>query len=67
MAKYYIDVNSHLLHSKWVSLFVVQVFLQVEEGVQEYVSHPAALQITQGYLTWKKTTYTHIDARVKFR
>lgn len=46
--------NSHLLHSKWVSLFVVQVFLQVEEGIEEYVGHPAALQITEGYLTWRK-------------
>lgn len=35
--------KSHLLHSKWVSLLVVQVFLQVEKGVEEYVSHPAAL------------------------
>lgn len=43
--------SSHLLHSKWVSLFVVQVLLQVEEGVEEYVGHPAALQIAEGYLT----------------
>lgn len=35
--------KSHLLHSKWVSLLMVQVFLQVEESVEEYVSHPAAL------------------------
>lgn len=35
--------KSHLLHSKWVSLLMVQVFLQVEKGVEEYVSHPAAL------------------------
>lgn len=48
------DANSHLLHSKWVSLFVVQIFLQVEEGVKEYVGHPATLQITEGYLTWRK-------------
>ena len=45
------DVSSYLLHSKWVSLFVVQVFLQVKEGVEEYVGHPAALQIAEGYLT----------------
>lgn len=53
------DANSHLLHSKWVSLFVVQVFLQVEEGVEEYVGHPAALQITKCYLTWGKKTGTN--------
>ena len=33
---------------------MVQVFLQVEEGVKEYVGHSATLQITQGYLTWRK-------------
>lgn len=44
---------SHLLHSKRVSLFMVQVFFQVEEGVKEYVGHSAALQITQCYLAWK--------------
>lgn len=41
----------HLLHSKWISLFVVQVLLQVEEGVEEDVSHPTALQIAQAYLS----------------
>lgn len=41
----------HLLHSKWVSLFMVQVLLQVEESVKEYVSHPAVFQVTQSYLT----------------
>lgn len=50
----YAHVYPDLLHSKRVSLFMVQIFLQVEEGVKEYVSHPAALQITQGYLTWRK-------------
>lgn len=45
------NVDSNLLHSKWISLFVVQVFLQIKEGVKEYVSHPAALQITQRYFT----------------
>lgn len=39
------------MHSKRVSLFVVQVFLQVEECVEEYVGHPAALQIPQGDFT----------------
>ena len=48
------DANAHLLHSKWVSLIVVQVYLQVEEGVEEYVGHPTALQVTKGYLTWRK-------------
>lgn len=33
---------------------MIQVFLQIEECVEEYVSHPAALQIAQGYLTWRK-------------
>lgn len=42
---------AHLLHSKRVSLFVVQVLLQVEECVKEYVGHPAALQIPQGDFT----------------
>lgn len=48
-------VQSHLLHSKWVPLLVVQVFFQVEKGVEEYVSHPAALQIAERYLTWRKS------------
>lgn len=64
IAEYFVhirDANSHLLHSKWVSLFVVQVFLQVEEGIEEYVGHPAALQITKGYLTWRKR---HIHRRM---
>lgn len=60
------DANSHLLHSKRVSLFVVQVFLQVEEGVKEYVGHPAALQVTKGYLTWRKR-HIHKHTRVKLR
>ena len=47
--------KSHLLHSKWVSLLVVQILLQVEEGVEEYVSHSAALQIAERYLTWGKS------------
>lgn len=56
------------MHSKWVSLFVVQVFLQVEEGVKEYVSHPTALQIPKGYLTWRKQhMHKHVHACVKFR
>lgn len=42
------------MHSKRVSLFVVQVFLQVEECVEEYVGHPAALQIPQGDFTCRK-------------
>ena len=42
---------------------MVQVFLQVEEGVKEDVGHPAALQITQGYLTWRKRQ----RARFNFR
>lgn len=46
----YENASSHLLHSKWVSLFMVQVFFQVEEGVKEYVAHSAAFQIAQGYL-----------------
>lgn len=58
------DAMSHLLHSKWVSLFVVQVFLQVEEGIEEYVGHPAALQVTEGYLTCRKQ-HRHKQAHVE--
>lgn len=46
------DAASHLLHSKRVSLFMVQVFLQVEECVEEYVGHPAALQISESNFTY---------------
>lgn len=40
------NADWHLLHCKWISLLVVQVLFQIKEGVEEYVSHPAALQIT---------------------
>lgn len=60
----------HLLHSKRVSLFVVQVFLQVEECVEEYVGHPAALQIPQGDFTCRseigvrlEEIYTHTHTK----
>lgn len=38
---------------------MVQVFLHVEEGVEEHVGHPAPLQVTEGYLTWRERTNTH--------
>lgn len=39
--------NVYLLHSKWISLFMVQVFLEVKEGVEEDMGHSATLQVTQ--------------------
>lgn len=45
---------SYLLHCKWISLLMVQVLLQVEESVKEYMSHPAALQVSQRDLTCRE-------------
>lgn len=35
------------LCGEWITLFVIQVFFQIEEGVEEHMRHFAALQVSQ--------------------
>lgn len=52
--------NSDLLHCKGISLLMVQVLLQIEECVIEYMCHPAALQISKSNFTCQEMSFVYI-------